>query len=221
MLGLIGNGLIGRRLQTFLPIDHVFTQANISSLTNYQFDTVYCAAPSGNRIWTDQNPAEDTESCKQLIQHLELIKDTKLILISTGDTQIRPDTVYGSNRLKLENYVKNNFKEYHIVRLPSLIGNDITKNMLYDIKHNTQWVNKINPHSQLQWYPLDRLEIDLANLTLPEYNLCSEPIQSLEIVKKFAPELALTALPSNLNYDLKPYSISKQEIFDAIEVYFK
>ena len=112
MIGLIGNGLIGRRIQTFLSVDQVFTSKNIDLLSNYQFDIIYCAAPSGNRIWADQNPADDTESCKQLIQHLELIKDTKLILISTGDTQVRPDTVYGSNRLKLEKYVKENFKKY-------------------------------------------------------------------------------------------------------------
>jgi hypothetical protein len=221
MTGLIGNGLIGRRLRAFLPIDHIFTQANVSSLTNYQFDTVYCAAPSGNRIWTDQNPAEDTESCKQLIQHLELIKDTKLILISTGDTQIRPDTVYGSNRLKIENYIKNNFKEYHIVRLPSLIGSDITKNMLYDIKHQTHWIEKINADAWLQWYPLDRLQVDLSALTELEYNLCSEPIQGWEIINKFAPNLKLSPQDTNLRYDLKPYSVTKQEVFAAIEEYLK
>ena len=43
----------------------------------------------------------------------------------------------------MSNNRKDNFKEYHIVRLPSLIGFDITKNMLYDIKHNTPWIDKI------------------------------------------------------------------------------
>jgi hypothetical protein len=190
-------------------------------LTNYQFGTVYCAAPSGNRIWADQNPAEDTESCRQLIQHLELIKDTKLILISTGDTQVRPDTVYGRNRLKIENYIKNNFKEYHIVRLPSLIGSDITKNMLYDIKHQTPWIEKINADAWLQWYPLDRLQVDFSALTELEYNLCSEPIQGWEIINKFAPNLKLSPQDTNLRYDLKPYSVTKQEVFAAIEEYLK
>jgi len=221
MMGLIGNGLIGRRLRAFLSIDHIFTQTNVSSLTNYQFGTVYCAAPSGNRIWADQNPAEDTESCRQLIQHLELIKDTKLILISTGDTQVRPDTVYGRNRLKIENYIKNNFKEYHIVRLPSLIGSDITKNMLYDIKHQTPWIEKINADAWLQWYPLDRLQVDFSALTELEYNLCSEPIQGWEIINKFAPNLKLSPQDTNLRYDLKPYSVTKQEVFAAIEEYLK
>jgi hypothetical protein len=221
MLGLIGNGLIGRRLRAFLPVDHVFTRANISSMANYQFDIMYCAAPSGNRIWADQNPTQDTESCKQLIQNLKLIKDTKLILISTGDTQVRPDTVYGGNRLKLENCIKDNFKQYHIVRLPSLIGADITKNMLYDIKHNTPWVDKINADAWLQWYPLDRLRLDLSALTELESNLCSEPIQGWEIVNKFVPNLKLSPQDANLRYDLNPYSVTKQEVFIAIEEYLK
>ena len=221
MLGLIGNGLIGRRLQSFLPIAHIFTRTNISSLVDYQFDTVYCAAPSGNRIWADQNPLLDTQSCNQLMQYLGSIKDTKLILISTGDTQVRPDTIYGGNRLRIENYIKSNFKECHIVRLPSLIGNDITKNMLYDIKHQTPWVEKINPDAWLQWYPLDRLEQDLATLTQLEHNLCSEPIQGWEIIKEFASTLNLTVQNTNLRYDLKPYSVSKQEVFAAIKDYLK
>lgn len=221
MLGLIGYGLIGRRLQTFLPVDHIFTSKNIETLNNYHFDLLYCAAPSGNRIWVEQNPIQDTEACNQLITQLSLVKNTKLILISTGDTQVRPTTVYGRNRLKLENYVKDNFKEYHIVRLPSLIGFDITKNMLYDIKHNTPWIDKINADAWLQWYPLDHLEQDLINLTQSEYNLCSEPIQGWEIINKFTPTLNLNSQSTDLRYDLKPYSVSKQEVFDAIQEYLK
>jgi hypothetical protein len=221
VIGLIGNGLIGRRIQAFLSVDQVFTSKNIDLLSNYQFDIIYCAAPSGNRVWVEQNPDQDTASCNQLIKNLKLIKNTKIVLISSGDTQIRPNTVYGQNRLNLEKYVKENFKEYHILRLPSLIGADITKNMLYDIKHNTPWIDKINADVWLQWYPLDRLEQDLSKLSLLEYNLCSEPIQGWEIVNKFAPNLKLVSTPTTLRYDLKPYSISKQEIFDAMQDYLK
>ena len=222
MIGLIGNGLIGRRIQTFLSVDQVFTSKNIDRLSSYQFDIIYCAAPSGNRVWVEQNPDQDTASYNQLIKNLKLIRNTKIVLISSGDTQIRPNTVYGQNRLNLEKYVKENFKEYHIVRLPSLIGADITKNMLYDIKHNTPWMDKINADVWLQWYPLDRLEQDLSELSLLEYNLCSEPIQGWEIVNKFAPNLKLVSTPTTtLRYDLKPYSISKQEILDAMRDYLK
>lgn len=221
MLGLIGNGLIGRRLQTFLSVDCVFTKANISALANYQFDSIYCAAPSGNRIWADQNPVQDTEQCDQLIANLITVTAPKIVLISTGDTQVRPDTVYGHNRLRLENFVKNNFKQHHIVRLPSLIGNDITKNMLYDIKHQTPWLDKINADAWLQWYPLSRLQRDLTSLVAKEYNLCSGPIQGWEIINEFAPDLNLTAHLTDLKYDLKPYTVTKQEVFDAIREYLK
>jgi hypothetical protein len=221
MISLIGNGLIGKRLQTFLPVNYIFTSNNIDRLAQYQVNTIYCAAPSGNRIWAEQYPEQDTALCEQLMNNLLQVKDIKLILISTGDTQVRPNTVYGRNRLQLENLVKDNFKQYHIVRLPSLIGNDITKNMLYDIKHQTPWLNKINADAWLQWYPLSRLETDLTNLVAKEYNLCSEPIQNWEIVNEFATNLNLTTHPADLKYDLKPYTVTKQEVFDAIREYLK
>lgn len=221
MIGVIGNGLIGKRLQSFLPVDNVYTRKNINALGNTAHDILYCAAPSGNRIWAEQNPGLDSDSCLELISNLMSVTDTKLILLSTGDTQVRPNTAYGRNRLMLETFVKNNFKNYHIVRLPSLIGNDITKNMLYDIKHQTEWVNKINADAWLQWYPLDRLEQDLKSLTHQEFNLCSEPIQGWEIIKQFASNLNLSTKTSDLKYDLKPYSVSKQEVFSAIEDYLK
>jgi hypothetical protein len=93
--------------------------------------------------------------------------------------------------------------------------------MLYDIKHNTPWVEKINADAWLQWYPLDHLEQDLINLTQSEYNLCSEPIQGWEIINKFIPTLNLNSQSTDLQYDLKPYSVSKQEVFDAIQEYLK
>jgi hypothetical protein len=221
MIALIGNGLIGKRIQSFINVDHVFTSKNINTLNNYKFDLIYIAAPSGNRVWAEDNPAQDTNCVNTIIDYLQKQVTARIILISSGDTQIRPDTVYGYNRLNLENYVKDNFKEYHIIRLPSLIGREITKNMLYDIKHNTPWVEKINADAWLQWYPLDRLAQDLSNLNLIEYNLCSEPIQGWEIINNFAPNLKLTTTTTLLKYDLKPYSISKQEIFDTMRDYLK
>jgi hypothetical protein len=221
VIGLIGNGLIGRRIQTFLSVDQVFTSKNIDLLSNYQFDIIYCAAPSGNRIWAEQHSEQDTALCVQLMDNLLQVKDTNLVLISTGDTQVRPDTVYGRNRLRLENFVKDNFKQHHIVRLPSLIGNDITKNMLYDIKHQTPWLDKINADAWLQWYPLSRLQTDLTSLVAKEYNLCSAPIQCWEIINEFAPDLNLTAHLTDLKYNLKPYTVTRQEVFDAIREYLK
>lgn len=220
MIALIGNGLIGKRIQSFINIDHVFTSKNINALNNYRFDLIYIAAPSGDRIWADANPAQDIDCVNIIIDYLQKQVTARIILISTGDTQVRPGTAYGGNRLKLENFVKDNFKQYHLVRIPTLIGNDITKNMLYDIKHNTKWKNKINADSMLQWYPLARLKQDLSNLIDTEYNFGCEPILGWDIINEFVPNLELETR-QGLIYDLKPYNVSRQEVFDAIREYLK
>jgi len=220
MIALIGNGLIGKRIQSFINVDHVFTSKNINTLNNYKFDLIYIAAPSGNRVWAEANPDKDTNCVHTIIDYLQKQITARVILISSGDTQVQPNTTYGMNRLKLEQFVKNTFKCFHIVRLPGLIGSDITKNMLYDIKYNTKWKNKINADSMLQWYPLARLKQDLLNLTDTEYNFGCEPILGWDIINEFAPNLELD-VRQGLIYDLKPYNVSRQEVFDAIREYLK
>ena len=57
---------------------------------------------------------------------------------------------YGYNRYQFEEFVKNNFNKYHIIRLPMLFGKGLKKNILYDLL-NDQYGN-INGASVLQWY---------------------------------------------------------------------
>ena len=40
---------------------------------------------------------------------------------------------YGKNRFLLEKWVEQNVKDYHIVRLPAIYGNNLKKNYIYDL----------------------------------------------------------------------------------------
>ena len=221
-IAVVGNGLLGKRLQAFVNATHVFNSFQLFDLHLEQYDTIYVAAPSGNRIWASQNPNTDQASTGLLIRNLLVAKCQRIVLISTSDTQVKPDTGYGKNRLELENAIRGRFENHYIIRLPSLIGNDITKNILYDIKHKTEWADKINGSVKQQWYPLDDLEKDIPAIIEGSeriVNLVSEPILNKDIVDKFSN--CTTVDQTAVGYDLKPYKYTKEEIFDQISLYMR
>jgi len=222
-IAIVGEGLIGKRLAKFVNPTHTFNSKTLLDLPMNDYDTIYVAAPSSNRIWVKENPDADTASTEILIRCLLTTKTKRVVLISTCDTQINPDTVYGANRLKLEELVKGWYHYHHIIRLPSLIGNDITKNILYDIKHKTPWVDKINTGIRQQWYILDDLEQDIKDIMsstdMTVTNLVSEPILNKEIVEKFYKPT--NKFDSGASYDLRPYKYNKEEIFEAISLYLR
>lgn len=226
MQALIGcTGLIGQLLNQHLKFDHYFTGKNIDQLSQFDYNTVYCAAPSGNRIIAEKYPETDAESVDRLISALLETKIDRVVLISTCDTQVNPQTHYGRNRLRLETAVRENWPCHHIVRLSSLIHSTIKKNILYDIRH-AQYIDKINPNTQLQWYPLDHLIQDLdccIKSEIRELNLCSEPIANQQIIDLFGKHIQQQVLPGSAGhiYNLTPYRYTADEIFDHMREYFK
>ena len=220
MIAVIGRGLVAQQVIDVVKPDTVFTSSNILELSNTTWDTIYCAAPSGNRIWAQQNSTLDKSSVWQIINECAVTKFQRFVLFSTGDTQVNPGSAYGHNRLQLENWA-NTLPNSSIIRLPSLIHTTITKNMLYDIKHNC-WLDKINPNNQLQWFDLTLLE-KWIDTTDREVNVCSEPILAQDILAEFAPAVIeqLDYTRKGDVYDLRPYSYTREEIFASIRDYLK
>lgn len=220
MIGVIGNGLISGCIQNSIGVNKVFTSKNIHTISENEYDVVYCAAPTSNRIWASKNSDLDKKSVQSIINECTLANIKRFVLVSTGDTQIKPWTTYGQNRLELENFVKQNYINYGIIRLPCLIHKGITKNLLWDIKHK-KWLDKINLNVTNQWFDLNNVE-NYLNVD-KEFNVCSEPISNKKIIARFAPEifdLLDVSKPHEL-YDLEPYSFTTEEIFRSIENYLK
>ena len=147
MLALIGfSGFVGSNILKYLSINSVlcYNSKNIHEISNKVFDTVYCCGLYAEKWKINLDSNTDVESIKNLQNYLSTIKCNKFILISTIDVldttipqnedgYIYSNHSYGKNRLMMENWCKNNFKNCYIIRLPALFGNGIKKNALFDL----------------------------------------------------------------------------------------
>jgi hypothetical protein len=221
MIAIVGsNGLIGSYLKEVIAYTHEFNSNNIKSISNYVFDTVYIAAPNGNRLTANANQDKDFESVQTLVENLRRTSIDRVVLIGTVDSVLRNNFPYGRNRLWLEEQILHYFDKSHVLRLSALIHKNIKKNILYDLKHNV-YLDKINSNGILQWYDLNNLEKDIRQSIDNQtqiINLVSEPIYNFEIVEKFFPHLKL-ATQNPVRVSLYPWIYTKEQIFQSIETY--
>jgi len=216
MIGLIGKGVTGTVLQQGIKFDKVFDTTNIHSLPEHRFDVLYCAAPGASRVQANQNPEQDRHNVETLIRLIGQTMFDKFVLIGTVDS-VAKTTPYAVHRRMLEQALLE-YPNATVLRLSSLIGKQITKNILYDLKHGL-YINKINRHDVCQWYPLSMLVQD-ALTSQGIVNLVSEPVSNTEIIQRFFPQYwSQTQDQQTSTYDLQPYRYTKQQIFAAIENY--
>ena len=205
-------------LQQSIQFDCVFNSHSIDTINNYKFDSIYCAAPSSNRLIANNNPSDDLQNIKRLAAALTK-SGAQIILISTVDAFVKTSP-YAMNRKFLEDQVQT-LPSYKIVRLPSLVGQSIKKNILYDIKHN-QYIESINALDVCQWYPLENLIHDMACLednTIT--NFVSEPIVNRLILEEFLPaSVGLTKNKNENTYNIQPYLYSAEAIMGYMKEYF-
>jgi len=232
---LIGHtGLIGSVLKRTNTFDKLYNSANIAELPADGVDTIICSAPSANRITANQNPDTDLASVNTLIDSIRQSGAQQVVLIGTIDAVNYTNMPYGRHRKLLEDFVRTEIEDHYIIRLCSLIDKTIVKNPLYDLKHK-KFIEKIQRNARLQWYSLNNLHKDI-NLCVEhkvrEITLTSEPVNTLEIITEFFPELLDIVKDSETPqiYDIKtehhsifgqtiPYAYNKSQIFEYIQDY--
>jgi len=249
MIGLIGNtGFVGSHLVKQIKIDKSFNSKNIENLQHYDFDILICAGMKGVKWLANKFPAEDNKNLQVIQNALKKINAKQVILISTVDVFSKPQNVtesspvvitknnhYGKNRYILEQFVTSNFNNYLICRLSGLVGDNLKKNFLYDLKNNNN-IENFNPESSFQYYPIDNLWNDISVALSHGLNLVhfgSEPISVFEISKKFNYDISQFSKKSiKVDYDMKTdhskiydqnidYLYSKEKIFNHIKKYLK
>jgi hypothetical protein len=200
---LVGySGFVGGNLHLQHRFDGIFNSKNIHAIEGKSFDLVVLAATQAKRWWANLHPLEDWDGIGRMLASLDKVSAQRVVLISTIDVLPPVPGVdesfdphghhnhdYGANRLRLEDAVKDRFAQTYVVRLPSLFGPGLKKNVIYDLLNRNQ-LDKINPQSSFQYYDLSVLweHIDLAiSESLPVIHLFPEPLTTAEMVDRFFP----------------------------------
>ena len=139
--GFVGGNLIK---------SHVFKKQVHASNISEAYDThpdlcVYAGVPSAMFL-ANQNPDADLDIMRQARKNVQLIKPRKLVLISTiavyDDSRGKDENsaidesvlpAYGKNRFQLEQWIRSDFPNSLIVRLPALYGYGLKKNFINDL----------------------------------------------------------------------------------------
>jgi nucleoside-diphosphate-sugar epimerase len=204
---LIGNtGLVGTTLCESINFDLKFNSSNISEFYHKDINNseLYLSCLPATKWIVNQNPIRDFENMMNILNIIKTKRYSKIILISTIDVygnsplNSNEDYIpqlnnfsYGNNRYLFELFIKEMVKtdDLKIFRLPALFNLHIKKNIIYDLIHNNN-VEQINSNSSYQWYNLNNLHNDIEKYSnhYPDetvFNLFTEPIDSVDIIKMF------------------------------------
>jgi len=217
---LIGySGFVGANLALTGNFDLHINRVNLEALRGTCVERLVCAGLPAAKWIANQKPQEDADNIRRLEATLSTVRAKRFILISTIDVYPRtedadesyvctgkPNHAYGRHRLEFEHFVRDRFPNAHIVRLPALFGRGLKKNAVYDLLHDNR-LERINPSSRFQWYPLARLPRDLDTIEahhLPLVNLFTEPIETRTILEQlFAGKNAGESPDPAAHYDLR------------------
>lgn len=213
---LIGHtGFVGSIVKGLGKFDYCINTGKLFELWDKDLDLVVCAAPTGNRVQVSKDPTSDIENVISILDEFTRFSIKKFILISTIDCLAQPNTPYGINRRLMESWVRTNIKDYTIIRLGTLVHPTITKNILFDLKHQ-QWLDSICPSTTIQYTDMSKLTLDFTD---SEVNFFSEPIANSEILERYYPRLLL-GNQNQATYNIQPCWFTKDQAFNAIDNYF-
>ncbi|HZS04867.1 MAG TPA: NAD-dependent epimerase/dehydratase family protein [Blastocatellia bacterium] len=197
---LIGfSGFVGSSLDCQATFDDRYNSANISEVRGRSYDLIVCAAAPAVKWLANQKPEEDLDNLRMLMGHLKKVSAARFLLISTVDVYRTPREVnedtpidplqvepYGRHRYYLEEFVRENFSQVSIVRLPGLFGLGLKKNLIYDLINNN-CLHLTHCESVFQFYNLKHLWSDLQTVirhSLPVVNFSTEPVCAREVALK-------------------------------------
>lgn len=143
---LVGyTGFVGSNIYDKGTFDKVFNSKNIEEAYGTNPDLLVYAGLRAEKYLANNEPEKDMELIVEAEKNITKINPKKLVLISTIDVfknavdvdENSPiDTedlhAYGYNRYKLEVWVRDNYPDALIIRLPGLFGKNIKKNFIYD-----------------------------------------------------------------------------------------
>ena len=149
MVALVGyTGFVGSNIYAGGQIDKAFNSKNIEEAFGLEPDLLIYSGLRAEKYLANNAPEKDMELIEQAKGNIRRIAPKRLVLISTVDVWKTPVDVneddaidceglhaYGLNRYRLECWVRENYPDALIIRLPGLFGINIKKNFIYDYIH--------------------------------------------------------------------------------------
>lgn len=143
---LVGyTGFVGSNIAAAGDFDALYNSKNIEEAYDTCPDLLVYAGLRAEKYLANNDPEKDMELILQAEQNITKINPKRLVLISTIDVFKNPINVdemsnieteglhaYGYNRYQLELWVRDNYPDALIIRLPGLFGKNIKKNFIYD-----------------------------------------------------------------------------------------
>lgn len=202
MKALVGyTGFVGSNLYAAGDFDAVYNSKNIEEAFGTEPELLVYAGLRAEKYLANNAPERDMELIYQAEENISKIKPKKLVLISTIDVFKVPngvdettkiDTVelhpYGYDRYQLEVWVRKNYPDALIIRLPGLFGKNIKKNFIYDYINVIPFMLKENKMEELcakdaelkKYYAhQDNGFYKLADITDEERSLLKEKFKKL------------------------------------------
>ena len=147
MISLVGcTGFVGGNIAAGGHFDGLYHSSDIEKAYGTSPDLLIYAGLRAEKFLAEKFPEQDLASILEAQENIKRIAPSKLVLISTIDVYEDPfhateetpangQGAYGKNRVQMEEWVRENFSDYLIVRLPGLFGTGIKKNFIYDYIH--------------------------------------------------------------------------------------
>jgi nucleoside-diphosphate-sugar epimerase len=240
---LIGyTGFVGNNLLNNINFEYKFNSKNINQILEQEYDAIYCCGISAIKWYSNLHPEEDLNNINKLLDILKHVKCKRFILISTIDVYQNVSSMadesssfdnyenhaYGRNRLYVENFIKNTFKNYNIIRLPGLYGFGLKKNIIYDLINGNNPTFNLN--SEFQWYDLANLVKDIKYVVKSDIkiiNLFPEPITNHELmdvfknhdITKYTENSSIVRYNIKTKYGVNGYWYSKQRVLSSLNNY--
>lgn len=201
--GYVGSNILARAGD---KITGLYNSKNISEAFGTNPDLLIYSGMRAEKYLANNDPEADMELVLQAQENIRKINPKKLVLISTIDVLKEPngkdedafiDTedlhAYGLNRYRLEQWVRLNYPDCLIIRLPGLYGINIKKNFIYDYINVIPFMLKESKFDELS-----SIDSDLHNFyTLQAngfYKLNSISEDEKEVLKAKFKTLGFTAL---------------------------
>ena len=160
---LVGStGFVGGNLLAAHPFDAAYHSTNVQQgFGRANGLVVYAGVPAAMYL-ANADPAADLAVMAAARENLRRLAPKKVVLISSvcvfadsrGKTEAdepAPEGLapYGANRLQLERWVRQDWPDALIVRLPALYGKGLKKNFLYDLHTITPALLRPDKYQQL------------------------------------------------------------------------